>query len=113
MSADVDPRTGATITEVEWDMVDYNKSAVSTYESEEFCRAPLSSNVSTPFASKLDGERLDELLGKEGVVSQRQRASHLMKLLYGCRTAWPPIAVVISRLVSFITKWNAECDRRL
>ena len=36
-----------------------------------------------------------------------------MKLLYGSRTAWPPIAVVISRLASFITKWNRECDRRL
>ena len=36
-----------------------------------------------------------------------------MKLLYGSRTAWPPIAVAISRLASFITKWNGECDRRL
>ena len=63
-------------------------------------RVPLSPNVPTPFTNKLDGERLDELLGKEGVVSQRQRASHLMKLLYRCRTAWPPTAVVISRLAS-------------
>ena len=37
----------------------------------------------------------------------------LLKLLYGTRAAWPPSAVVISRLASFITKWNAECDRRI
>ena len=34
-----------------------------------------------------------------------------MKLLYGSRTAWPPIAV--ARLASEITKWNGECDRRM
>ena len=46
-------------------------------------------------------------------MNQKQRASHLMKLLYGSRTAWPPVAVAISRLASMITKWNAECDRRM
>ena len=46
-------------------------------------------------------------------MDQRQVASHLMKLLYGSRTAWPPIAVAISRLASEITKWNGECDRRV
>ena len=45
-------------------------------------------------------------------MSQRERASHLMKLLYGSRTAWPPSSVAISRLASMITRWNAECDRR-
>ena len=31
-------------------------------------------------------------------MSQKERASHLMKLLYGSRTDWPPIAVAISRV---------------
>ena len=46
-------------------------------------------------------------------MTQQERASHLMRLLYGSRTAWPLSAVVISRLASMITKWNAECDRRI
>ena len=51
----VDPATGATETEVEWDMTEYNRSAVSRYEKEEFCRAPLTP-VPTPFVSKLTPE---------------------------------------------------------
>ena len=103
----VDPATGATETEVEWDMIEYNRSAVARYEKEEFCRAPLSS-VPIPFVSKLTPEAFDRLLDELGELNQTQRASHLMKLLYGSRTAWRPIAVVISRLASFITKWNGE-----
>ena len=109
----VDPKSGATVTEVEWDMTDYNKSAVARYEGEDFCSEPLPANVSTPFPSKVTAEELDRLLEAPGELNQTQRASHLMKLLYGSRTAWPPIAVVIARLASFITKWNGGCDRRL
>ena len=60
MAVGVDPKSGATVTEVEWDMVDYNKSAVAKYESEDFCSAPISANVPTPFASKLAADQLDK-----------------------------------------------------
>ena len=59
MVSDVDPKTGATTTEVEWDMVDYNKSAVAAYENDGFDRVSSAAHASTPFASKLDSKRLD------------------------------------------------------
>ena len=89
----VDPKTGATVTEVEWDMTDYNKSAVAKYESEDFCSAPLHANVPTPFASKLTPEALDRLLEQEGKLNQTQRASRLMKIRYASRVPTSPDTV--------------------
>jgi len=40
-------------------------------------------------------------------------AHFLMKLMYGARCACPWLLVPIQRLACVITKWNAECDRRL
>ena len=73
--ADVDPKTGATITEVEWDMIDYNKSAVVAYERDGFDGVSPVSSASTPFAPKLDGKRLDELLEKEGGFAATARVA--------------------------------------
>jgi len=36
-----------------------------------------------------------------------------MKNLYAQRMCFPPLAVAIQRLSRFVTRWNAECDRRL
>ena len=36
-----------------------------------------------------------------------------MKALYSCRIAWPQVAVAIQRLAAQVSKWSAECDRRL
>lgn len=42
-----------------------------------------------------------------------QAASFLMKPLYAARVARPDIFVPIQQLASEITRWSAECDRRL
>ena len=47
-----------------------------------------------------------------GALSE-QSASHLMKVLFGARMAHPIMSISIQRLARYVTKWTAECDRRL
>ena len=69
--------------------------------------------VDTPHVPKQDKQTFEKSLETSGTLTERQRASHLMGLLYGARMAHPGLSTAIGRLAPCITKWNAECERRL
>ena len=97
------------LTQVSFDMREYFKSAVESFKNES--GAKLTKAV-TPFVPELARAQQDELLKTTGKYGDKA-ARFLMRLLYGTRLAFPPPSVAIQRLASQITKWNAECDRRL
>ena len=73
------PRTGETVTEVEWDMSAYNGDASFRYEAEPFREGKPFHNAATPFAPKQDGATFDKLLASEGGMSPKEVAPHLIK----------------------------------
>ncbi len=101
---------GATVTEVEFDMIDFFRTKVDAYVADtgRTLRA-----VDTPHAPKLDTKAFDTAVGTPGELTAKQCASHLMGSLYGARMANPALSVAITRLASHISNWTAECDRRL
>jgi hypothetical protein len=52
------------------------------------------------------------LINAPGIYAQ-SAASFLMKWLYGARQCCPWLVVSIQRLACYVTKWNADCDRRV
>lgn len=64
--------------------------------------------VATPFLE-------DRFADKPGDVGNQSStcASHLMKLLYAARMCRPDITVAVTRLASFVSKWQPEHDAKL
>jgi hypothetical protein len=102
--------TGARISTYNYDMRDYMRSAVELYIEKTGLqpRPP----VSTPYVPDIPPAELDILVTTRGKFAEHALCL-LMKLLYGVRMAFPPLAVAIHRLATQITKWTADCDRRL
>ena len=46
-------------------------------------------------------------------VYVKESASLLMKPLYGARAVRPELCVPIQHLASEVTRWSAECDRKI
>ena len=62
------PRTGATVTEVEWDMTAYNNDAVGRYRNESFRNGKPFFKAATPFAPKQDAATFESLIDQEGRI---------------------------------------------
>ena len=97
------------LTTVEFDMRQYFASAVEAFKTETGSKL---SKAVTPYVPDLPKAQQQQLLEDKGQHAA-QAARYLMRLLYGTRLAYPPPSVAIQRLASQITRWNAECDRRL
>ena len=100
---------GSRITECEFDMQDYTLAAIDEYVKNTGLTLK---SAPTPFAPVLPSDQLDVLLATKGRFGEHA-ASHLMKLMFEARMACPLLSVAIQRLACNITKWTAECDRRL
>jgi len=97
------------ITTIQYDMTEYFFSAKENYENVTGLKLKY---VESPFVPIIDGKQLDKLMATPGQLGPHA-ASFLMKLLFGVRMALPFISVPVQRLSRYITKWTAECDRRL
>jgi hypothetical protein len=97
------------ITCYEFDMVGYFSQAVRIYEQQTGNKLK---KVDSPFAPVVPHEHLEKLLNTPGQLGQ-DAASYLMKLLFGARLAHPILCIAIQRLARNVSKWTAECDRRL
>ena len=90
-------------------MISYCKTACNEFADErghKFKSAP------TPYAPDLPRGQVEVLEAQPGVYAD-SCAHHLMKLLYAARQAKLEVIVAITRLASKITKWCANCDRKL
>ena len=96
-------------SEVRFDMTDYCRDACEQFVAETGQKL---GKARSPFAPQLDADKIAELdvdPGKWGDLA----AHFLMKLLYAARMCRPDMMVAITRLASRISKWTADCDRRL
>ena len=100
---------GERVTQVQFDMRQYFKSALEQYLS---VSGKTVSPAATPHSPRIDPKEMDKLIEAPGELAPHA-ASLLMKLMYGTRMAFPALAVVISRLASQVTRWTADSDRRL
>jgi hypothetical protein len=98
------------LTHYGFEMVEYFKSACEIFVSET--GHALRAGTSTPSPPELPLEEVLKLVGTPGVYEDNA-LSFLMKLLYGARLCAPWLVVAVQRLACHVTKWNAECDRRL
>jgi len=92
-----------------FNMISYCQTACNEFADErghKFKSAP------TPYAPELPRGQVEELEAQPGVYAD-SCAHHLMKLLYAARQAKLEVIVAITRLASKITKWWANCDRKL
>ena len=97
-------------------------TATCTFDMRDYLRAAVKDFVATtgidpkpaatPYAPDLPREQADKLLGQPGVLGP-QAAHFLMKVMYAARMASPNLSVAIQRLATQVTRWNADCDRRL
>ena len=101
--------TNATDTHVKFDMSDYCRHAVGKYTA---ITGKTLKPASTPYAPELPDDQLEVSLASPGEL-QEHAASLLMTLMYAARCAKPEISVAVTRLAAQITRWSAECDRRL
>lgn len=103
-----DSRQG-DVTEVEFGMQDDCLPALTEFGEKEGHKFK---SVPTPYAPELTDAEVSALVDQPGRF-QDSCAHYLMQLLYAARQAKPDIIVAITRLASFITRWNANCDRKL
>ena len=97
------------ITDVHYDMSEYFISAVKIYTE---TTGLTMKKVDSPYVPTIPSDQLEKLLQSPGALTI-SAASYLMKLMFGARMAHPMICVAIQRLARYVTKWTAECDRRL
>ena len=69
-------------------------------------------SVPTRYAPELADDALSKLIEEPGRLQDRS-AHYIMQFLYAARQAKPDIMVAITELESYITRWNANCDRKL
>ena len=95
--------------EFELSMKDFFKSSCDAYTEKtgQSLKA-----AETPYAPELPKEKTIELMKTPGKYGEHA-PSLLMKPLYGARAARPDLCVPIQQLSSEVTRWSAECDRRI
>lgn len=97
------------VKEYELSMCDFFRQACEVYtEKTGLTLKP----ADTPFAPELPKDQTIELMSKPGKYGS-ESASLLMKPLYGARAVKPDLCVPIQHLASEVSRWSAECDRRL
>ena len=97
------------VTKVTAEMRDYCVKACedfATRSGHKFSFAP------TPYAPEQSNEVREKLEAVKGEFAE-DCAHHLMTLMYAARIARPTEIVAVTRLASFISRWSAECDRKL
>ena len=101
--------TNGAVTTIAWDMSNYLTSACRRFEKETGIKLK---PATTPYSPALPKDQLDLKLAAPGELGFCA-ASMLMGLLYPGRMAFPVVVLAIQRLAKRVTKWCAECDRRL
>ena len=100
---------GKRLTTCRFEMSGYFQQALEVYQTDT--GLPVKSSTS-PYVPAIKDEVLDHNLATPGRW-QRLAPHFLMKLLYGARMAHPGLSLGINRLTRVVSKWNAECDRRM
>ena len=97
------------ISRCRFDMCAYLKAAYTDFTQ----RANLTPKLSAmPYAPELPKAQTDDLIARPGIYG-KGAAHYLMRLMFAARVAYPELALAIQRLACQITKWPADCDRRL
>jgi hypothetical protein len=94
---------------VKFDMSEYLKAAFDEFVQKTGIHPR---PAMTPYAPDLPRLQTDELIAKPGIYA-KDAAHYLMRLMFAARMACPNLSLAIQRLACQITKWSADCDRRL
>ena len=97
------------ISRCRFDMRAYLKAAYNDFTKRANTKPKPSA---TPYAPELPKAQSDELIARPGIYAT-DAAHYLMRLMFAARMACPDLALAIQRLACNITKWSADCDRRL
>ena len=96
-------------TEMIFDMRDYFRTAVDTFQKE--CEVTLKP-APTPYPPELKQSDLDDLQSRPGKWASTA-ASYVMRLMYGARMAHPGVMTAVCRLSRELSRWTADSDRKL